>query len=129
MARWNNLYSVFWTVPDILKFSEKRKVGFSYIWIKEIQIRIRSRIGRPWMPIPTPQNDADPTGSGSTTLLSAKNVHLRLKGRHSLDWFIIFTTERNRRTDNLRTQSFYVICGTKLFEKTKSYSLSFFFQI
>jgi hypothetical protein len=94
-----------------MKFSEKRKIGFPYIWIKEIQIRIRSRIGLPWMPIPTPQNDADPTGSGHTTLLSAKKVHLRLKGRHSLEWFIIFTTECNRRTDDLRTQSFHVIYG------------------
>jgi hypothetical protein len=26
------------------------------------------RIGKPWMPIPIRQNDADPTGPGSTTL-------------------------------------------------------------
>jgi hypothetical protein len=46
--------------------------------MKGIQIRIRIRIGRPWMPIPIPQNDADPTGSGYTALLPVKKVHLRV---------------------------------------------------
>jgi hypothetical protein len=52
---------IFRNLDSILKLTGK---FFSYlsIWLKWIQIRIR--IGRPWIPIPIRQNNADPNGSG-----------------------------------------------------------------
>ncbi len=57
-------FIIFSILDSIWKFSGK-SIVFLYICLKWMYFRIW--IGRSWIPIRIWQNDADPTGSGSTT--------------------------------------------------------------